>query len=346
MTAATSDQPIIASTQAPASPRWMPSDSDKAAYRAGPVLAQVSGLGLLAFEGSDALGFLQGQTTIDIAGLADAHWQLGGYCTAKGRLLAIFECWRQGAGVRMLLPACIAPAIQRRLTMFVLRSKVSIQDVTAQWMVLGVLGKGSGAALAAAGIDVPAVAGNCRILDFDERLVRLPSGADCPERYLLLVRSDREAHWRALLARLPRVGSEIWWWAQVDAAVPAIVGATQELFVPQAVNLEVLGGVNFRKGCYPGQEVVARSQYLGKLRRRMFLAHGSAIGAEADIFQDGATEPVGRIVLAAGAPAGGWDLLFECPTDRAAGASLRAGGADAAPLQLRDLPYQLFDPTA
>ena len=128
--------------------------------------------------------------------------------------------------------------------------------------------------------------------------------------------------------------------------MPAVFAETQELFVPQAVNLEVLGGVDFRKGCYPGQEVVARSQYLGKLRRRMFLAHGSAIGAEADIFQDGATEPVGRIVLAAGAPAGGWDLLFECPTDRAAGASLRAGGADAAPLQLRDLPYQLFDPTA
>jgi len=180
----------------------------------------------------------------------------------------------------------------------------------------------------------------------DERLMRLPAGANCPERLLLLVRAEREAHWLALLAGLARVGPELWWWAQVDAAVPAIVGATQELFVPQAVNLEVLGGVNFRKGCYPGQEVVARSQYLGKLRRRMFLAHAASIGAEPDIFLAGTAEPVGRIVLAAGAPAGGWDLLFECPTDRVEGASLHAGSASAVPLQVRALPYGLFDPTA
>jgi folate-binding protein YgfZ len=324
----------------------MPSDADKAAYRAGPVLAPIGEMGLLAFDGADALGFLQGQLTIDIAGLAQDHWQTGGYCTPKGRLLAIFDCWRQGAAVGMLLPGEIAPAIRRRLTMFVLRSKVTIRDLTPQWRVLGILGAGAADALAAAGIDVPAQAGEVRTLEFDERLVRLSNGQNCPERLLLLVQAEREAHWHATLSGLAQVGSDLWWWAQVDAAVPTIVNATQELFVPQAVNLEVLGGVNFRKGCYPGQEVVARSQYLGKLRRRMFLAHGATVGSGPDVYQDGTIEPVGRIVMAAGAPSGGWDVLFECPTDRTAGNSLHAGSADAAPLQVRALPYALFDPTA
>ena len=344
--AATPDATQSTGLPAPAMPRWVPADGDSAAFRAGPVLARRADLSVLAFEGADSLGFLQGQTTIDIAGLAPDHWQLGGYCSPKGRLLAIFDCWRQGAGVGMLLPASIAPAISRRLTMFVLRSKVTIRDATPQWRVLGILGKGSAAALTAAGLDVPDQAGAMRELEFGERLVRLPAGENCPERLLLLTTAEREAHWLAALVVLPQVGPELWWWAQVDAAVPAIFGTTQELFVPQALNLEVMGGVNFRKGCYPGQEVVARSQYLGKLRRRMFLAHAASIGPGADIFQDGTTDPVGRIVMAAGAPQGGWDVLFECPTERAEGASLRAGSADAAPLGIRALPYAIFDPTA
>jgi folate-binding protein YgfZ len=330
----------------PAAPRWQGSAADRAAFAAGPVAAEVDGLAILAVDGADAVGFLQGQTTIDVARLDAGHWQLGGYCTPKGRLLAIFEAWRQGLEVRLLLPAGIAPAIARRLGMFVLRAKVQIRDVSAGWRVLGLLGAGSGAALQAAGIDVPSAPGESRGLDGGEWVVRLPAGAACPERLLLLVQAERHAHWRQLLAALPAVGPELWWWAQIDAGVPAILGATQELFVPQAVNLEVLGGVDFRKGCYPGQEIVARSQYLGKLRRRMFLAHAAAIGDGADVFLHGSAEPVGRIVMAAAAPAGGWDLLFECPTDRTTGASLHAGSADAPALAMRALPYTLFDPTA
>lgn len=327
-------------------PRWTPTTAEAAALLAGPVLATLEDASVLAFEGADAPAFLQGQTTIDIAGLGPGQWQLGGYCTPKGRLLAIFGCWRTDATVRMLLPAEIAPAIARRLRIFVLRAKVTVQEATAEWTALGAIGAGASAALEAAGIAVPATAGALHAIDDDGCVVRLPAGEHCPERLLLIVRAGRAAHWRTVLGALAPVGPALWWWAQVDAAVPAVVGATQELFVPQAVNLEVLGGVNFRKGCYPGQEVVARSQYLGKLRRRMFLAHAGAIGEAADVFQDGADEPVGRIVLAAGAPGGGWDLLFECPTERTAGAALHAGAKDAPPLQIRPLPYELFDPTA
>ena len=118
----------------------------------------------------------------------------------KGRLLAIFEVWREQADVRMLLPAGIASGIARRLGMFVLRAKVQIADTSSDWKVLGVLGAKGGAALRAAGIDVPAEAGQSRRLEGGERIVRLQAGGACPERFLLLVRAGREAHWRGVLA--------------------------------------------------------------------------------------------------------------------------------------------------
>jgi len=347
MTIAPSPTPATAPPAAPgaASCRWQASADETAAWAQAPVLAELTDQGVLAVEGADAVPFLQGQTTIDVTAIGPEGWQLGGYCTPKGRLLAIFQAWRQGTDIRLLLPAAIAPALQRRLAMFVLRAKAKIRDASSDWRALAVLGTGAAAVLEAIGIAPPA-AGASTMLDGDERIVHLPGGVQCPERYLLLVRAERASHWRELLRDLPRVGPALWWWSQIDAAIPSVLPDTQELFVPQAVNLEVLGGVNFRKGCYPGQEIVARSQYLGKLRRRMFLAHAAALGAGPDVYQDGSADPIGRIVLAAAAPRGGWDLLVECPTERAAQGHLHAGSADAPELQLRELPYALFDPTA
>ena len=116
--------------------------------------------------------------------------------------------------------------------------------------------------------------------------------------------------------------------------------------MPQMINLEVLGGVNFRKGCYPGQEVVARSQYLGKLRRRMQIAHTEgAARAGADVYAEGVGQPIGTIVMAASAPQGGADVLLECPAERAAGA-LHLDSSSGARLSPRPLPYALIDVTA
>ncbi|MCX8005374.1 MAG: folate-binding protein, partial [Burkholderiaceae bacterium] len=137
-----------------------------------------------------------------------------------------------------------------------------------------------------------------------------------------------------------------WWWTQIDAAIPQVFAATVERFVPQMINLDVLGAVNFKKGCYPGQEVVARSQYLGKLRRRMHLAHvAGETRAGADVFAAGSEQPVGTVVMAATAPQGGMDLLFECPLDRLQD-PLFANAPQGPPLALRPLPYELVDPTA
>jgi hypothetical protein len=319
--------------------------------RTGPVLCSLDEHAVLEFEGPDAVSFLQAQTTADAGAMTPQSWQLGGYCTPKGRLLAIFHCWLHESGARWLLPASIAGAIQRRLSMYVLRSKVRVRDVTAQWRVWAALGSDAPQALRAASLAVPAQPWQARELApwaREARVAALPAGAGCGARLLCVVPQADEARFLGSLPALPRCGAPLWWWSQIDAAIPDVVAATSELFVPQTLNLEVLGAVSFRKGCYPGQEIVARSQYLGKLRRRMAPAHAAQIGPGGDVFAG--DQPVGRIVLAASAPEGGWDLLFECSGEAGSGAlprsELRAGSAGAAVLQMRPLPYPIFDPTA
>lgn len=342
-TATMQDAPGLAGTP---DNRWDALGADGQGMPSGPVAARLDDHAVLEFEGQDAVAFLQSQSTADIAAMGSGDWQLGAYCTPKGRLLAIFQSWRYESGVRLLLPRTIAADVQRRLSMFVLRSKLRIRDVSDAWAVFGLCGAGCAQALIERGVDVPAQPGQCARIGEDERCARLPVGAQCAERVVLVVRAEGAAAWQARMDFAATVESGVWWWSSIDAGIPAIFASTRELFVPQAVNLEVLGAVSFRKGCYPGQEIVARSQYLGKLRRRMAIARADSIGPSADIFAAGSDAPVGRIVMAARVQPGSWDLLFECPTAQLESASLHAGSADAAPMQIGELPYRIFDPTA
>jgi len=344
----TANSPPLASTPLAqgASFCWTASPAEFAQLRAGPVLSRLDDLGVLQLEGPDAQTFLQSQCTADIAAMSPSSWQLAGYCTAKGRLLAIFETWRWQSGLRLLLPSNLVKTNLDRLSKFVLRAKLRLSDVSTSWAVLGICGPGSAAALMRAGVPVPDQPWQCHEIEDDGRIARVPSGPGAAERMLLLVSAERLEVWLRRLVPLTHVNKAIWWWSQIDAAIPAVFQETQELFVPQAVNLEVLGGVSFRKGCYPGQEVVARSQYRGKLRRRLSLAHTAQMGVGTDIFHSNESDPVGRIVLAAKAADGGWDLLFECPTNLTEYGTLHAGGRDAPALALQALPYRIFDPTA
>lgn len=352
MTPLPTDAPALAAaSQAAPDNRWSVPPEDFARLAAGPVLCRLDGHAVLEFEGPDAIAFLNSQTTADIRAMTPQSWQLGGYCTPKGRLLAIFHCWRHDGGVRWLLPASIAASILRRLSMYILRAKVQARDVHTQWRAYAVLGAGAGQALGAAGLRLPPHAWEaCEAADWARaaRVAALPAGPACPQRFLCVLPQEDESRFLECLGALPCCAAPLWWWSQIDAAIPDIVAGTSELFVPQTLNLEVLGGVNFRKGCYPGQEIVARSQYLGKLRRRMAPAHARELGPGGDIFSG--DQPVGRIVLAASAPGGGWDLLYECAAESGAGAraasGLRAGSSTAAILEERALPYAIFDPTA
>lgn len=330
---------------APAAGTW---NADVAALEralAGPALAVLEEFGVIAASGADAASFLHAQLTNDVANLAADAVQLNGYCNAKGRLLAVFTNWRGAEAIYLQLPREILPAVRKRLSMFVLRAKVTLADASDEWAALGLMGRGAGRLLQEAiGLPQPV---HTSVAAGQARIVRLRPSPRIDERFLLLVPARELADWLARLQAAQRVDSAAWWWSQIDAGIPDVFAATQEKFVPQMINLEVLGGVNFKKGCYPGQEVVARSQYLGKLRRRMAIAHveGSA-AAGADVYADGEVQPVGTVVMAATAPGGGMDLLFECPVDRVVAGVLRVGGPEGAALAVRPLPYELFDPTA
>jgi folate-binding protein YgfZ len=308
-----------------------------------PVLAHLAEFGVIEVSGADAVSFLQSQLTNDVAGLAPDRMELGGYCTVKGRLLATFHVWRSADAVLMRLPRELIASVIKRLSMYVLRSKAKLEDVSDAWSTWALIGAGSADRLRGAGFAPPdapwrsSLAGKLRI----DRVLPAP---DIAERFLLALRDGAELP--AGIAALPRVSSAVWWSSEVAAAVPTVFAATQEKFVPQMINFEVLGGVNFRKGCYPGQEIVARSQYLGKLRRRMHVAHADAADVQpgADIYSsDG--QAVGTVVMAAAAD-GGTDLLFEVPVERLGSGSLHLVSGSGPKLDVRPLPYELFDPTA
>jgi tRNA-modifying protein YgfZ len=321
---------------------WTAPAADLAAALKRPVLAPLPELGVIAVTGADAGAFLQLQLTNDSSAARDQVAR-NGYCTAKGRLLAVFDHWSDGETHALQLPREILAPVMKRLSMFVLRSRARLSDAGEDWTSFGLMGPGAALVLERAGLPVPEIGATAQARGL--RIWHQSDGTRGTERFMLIGPHATASIWSDQLGPVTAVDSGVWWWSQIDAGVPIVIGATQERFVPQMINLEVLGGVNFKKGCYPGQEVVARSQYLGKLRRRMHLAHVSGTAqAGTDLFVRGETQAVGTVVIAAAAPGGGMDLLFECPLDAASKPLHIASDGDL--LVPRALPYAIVDVTA
>ena len=227
--------------------------------------------GVIRARGADAAAFLHGQLTQDVAHLPEGQARLAGYCSAKGRLLASFVVWRSGPDeILLACSADLLPATLKRLSMFVLRAKCKLDDASAEWRLHGLAGE---AATAWLGAQAPAepwrvgAQGAAQVL----RLPDAPVAGRAVARYLLAQPADAPAPDASALPALP---PGAWAWLEVKSGVARIVAATVEQFVPQMVNLELVGGVNFQKGCYPGQEIVARSQYRGTLKRRAMVFDG------------------------------------------------------------------------
>lgn len=313
------------------------------AARSGSVLAALPYLGALAFSGNDARAFLHAQLSCDVASLAAGRSVFGCYCTPKGRVLANFLLWNDGGAFAMVLAGDIAPAIQKRLQTYVLRSQVKITDPADAQVLVGVSGPAGEAALRAEMGAVPAnahdVAAHARAV-----VVRLAS-----DRFLVSApRESAAALWDALARTLTQVGPAAWQWLEVASGMPLVTGATQDHFVPQMINLELIGGVSFHKGCYPGQEIVARTQHLGRVKRRMFLAHVAGVApAAGDAVVAGTpsdaarAEAQGMIVNAAPAPEGGADVLAVVQTASVASGDLRLRAPDGPRLEFRPLPYSV-----
>src|SRR5687767_5273238 len=201
--------------------------------------ARLNRYGLLSVTGPDARDFLHAQLTNDIANLPADRAVLAGWCTAKGRLLASFLVIPAAGGFLLQLARDIAPAVAKRLSMFILRSKVKITDESEAWAQYGLW-------------DSAAKTGH---VTWDGDSVSVPVE---PGRILRLGKG---------LALNATRSEDAWTLDEIRAGRPLISAATQDKFVPQMLNLEKLGAVDFRKGCYPGQEIVARAQHLGEVKR-------------------------------------------------------------------------------
>jgi folate-binding protein YgfZ len=281
-------------------------DAELRAARDGAVLCDLSAFGLIRFSGSDARAFLQGQLTNDVEKLTRGSSQYGAHCTPKGRVVATFLLWQWGDDYFSQLPATLVEAVQNRMKKYVLRSKVELSE--PDYVCIGVAGaQASGRVRALFGA---APEPHRNIYTGDVILFGLPHSRFEIIAPVALAQELSRAQeiWQALAQDAQPAGGHCWDWIEIRAGIPWITAATQDQFVPQMLNLDLIGGVSFNKGCYPGQEIVARLHYLGSAKRRMYLANvASPMQAADPLFS--AHEPAGTIVNAACSPEGGYDVL-------------------------------------
>ncbi len=289
-------------------------------------------LALLRVRGADARTFLDSQLTRNVPADPSVASPFG-YCSPKGRLLASGVLWADRDAVSLLVSRDIADGIAKRLRMYVLRAKATIDDATASTRLVGRVDAGR---LPAGLADT--APWTVTTVDADTWIHYPDAGS--PKRYLVVGPRDE--------ARDPLAGTldaASWRWRDIRAGLPRITAATQERFVPQMLNLEALGGVDFKKGCFPGQEIVARSQYLGKQKRRMTIASIEAWAAVpspgTDVWRAGDSEACGLVVDSERGPHARISLLIELPLALFSSSDLKIGADDGPSVTIDPLPYEL-----
>jgi len=312
---------------------------DPVALRFGSIVAPLDHLGVLRISGEDAKAFLQGQLSCDVAGVGANSATYGAHCSPKGRMLANFLLWREDTEFLMALSLDIAPALQKQIAKYVLRSKVEISDVSAAIALTGAGGPQAEEALSAIVPDIPKKPNGVFRQTGGATVIRLADG-----RFILSTEESAVAALRRKLSgALEPVEARLWRWLDIRNGLPWITAATQDELVPQMANLERIGGVSFDKGCYTGQEVVARSQHLGKLKRRMFLANVSARAQAGDKLygEDLGDQASGIVVNAEASPDGGTDLLAVVQTASREASTVHLRSLDGPELRFLPLPYTL-----
>ena len=300
------------------------------------VIAPLDHLGLLRAEGPEAATFLHNLLTNDVSGMGETDLRRAGFCTPKGRLLADLLLWRDGESIMLQLAADLAPAMQKKLSMYILRSKAKLGDASDAYARIGIAGPQAVALLQAHSLPCPAA---LQVAGFDGGTVL---GLDTGRFEIAITMEKASALWQALSTGASPVGTAAWLGLDIAAGIPLITAATSEAFVPQMVNYELIGGVGFKKGCYPGQEIVARTQYLGKIKRRMYRAHLAATspckpGTQVYAAETG-EQACGAVVLCAPAADGGQDLLLVAQSTAVA-SGIHIGEPAGPRAELLPLPY-------
>jgi folate-binding protein YgfZ len=304
----------------------------------GDILVDLSHFGLIQASGPEAARFLQGQLTNDVLEVGERHSQLGGYCTPKGRLLAVPRIFLREQSFYLQLPATLLAPTLERLRKYVLMAKVTLADGGEALTGVGLAGPGCERALGELIEPLPAATDEVTQAG-GMTAIRLPG---TQPRFALYGPVElMEKTWDRLAAHAAPAGADAWTLLDVLAGVPAVYPETVDAFVPQQVNLDKVGGISFKKGCYTGQEIVARVHYRGAVKRRMYLARCEAAPPRPGetVLSDGGEErTAGQVVAAAPAPEGGCRMLVSLVTERA-GAGLHLGQPEGPRLELLDLPY-------
>ena len=301
-------------------------------------VVELTQLGIIRVVGEDAAKFLQGQLTQDIMLLQPTQARFAAFCNAKGRMQASFVVFkRTPEEILLMCSRDLLVATLKRLSMFVMRAKAKLSDATDDFLLYGLTGN-------AIDFIAPRAQPAWTKVDIDNaNLVFLYPGAQ-----------QARAIWCAPVGCLVPQGEpielETWKWLEVKSGIAMICQPIFESFVPQMLNYESIGGVNFKKGCYPGQEIVARSQFRGTLKRRAYIAHTDTdsaplVGQEIFHAHD-SDQPCGLVAASAMHPEGGFDVIVSIQTAAAADAgenSLTLGSATGATLSLLPLPYPLLE---
>ena len=315
--------------------------------------------GVIDAIGDDAASFLHGQLTNDVQHLDAASARLAGYCSPKGRLLASMLAWRVADTIRLLVSKELTAAVQKRLSMFVLRAKAKLADATDSVAIVGFAGDVR--APLSRLFDALPDGVHVHVAGPAGSLIRVPDSASRPRYLWIGPKALVQERLAALEGELVRASPAVWDWLDIHAGEPRITQGVLEQFVPQMINFDVIGGINFRKGCYPGQEIVARSQYRGTIKRRMALAHvvtgagsgsgsaeaggdgaGNAVRPGVELFHsDDPSQPCGMVVNAAPAPRDGFDVLAEVKLSALENGTVHLGSADGPLLAFQPLPYAL-----
>ena len=291
-------------------------------------------LAVLAMRGRDAAKFLQGYLTCDVSALAPDHWLHGALCNLQGRMVGNFIVSGGAEAVLMRLPAAVLEPVRQTLAKYAVFAKAKLADESAAWVGIGLMGRAVPAALAGLGITVPDTAGARVELDEGEVLARGDARWE-----LWLAPAAALAAWQHLQGQLAAGDLADWHGADIAAGLAWVQGSTSGEYLPQLLNLDRTDGVNFKKGCYLGQEIVTRLQHRGEAKRRTGRFGVPAGSVEGDAVVDPAGRKVGELLLVGRASSGDPEAL--AVIDRAADAAALATARG--PIERRNLPYALSD---
>ncbi len=299
-------------------------------------------LGTIRTVGPDSAAFIHNLVSNDVQKLAPDAAAWNSFNSPKGRMIASFLIWPEAEGHALVLSADILPAFLKKFSMYVLRSKVKLADASADTVLLGVSGANAAGVIAAAGLVVPDAAMKQTGGAQGPRCIRL----DDRNFIIALAADSAPALFDALQAGgAIKAGSAAWQLAMIRAGLPLITAPTQEEFVAQMLNYELIGGVSFHKGCYPGQEIVARTQYLGKVKRRTYrvaIPPGASPIAGADLYApEFGEQSAGKLVNVAASADGGFEALAVLRSSTVEAGEIHLGAVDGPRLTLLELPYSL-----